>query len=115
MKLGESEIFCTMDNEVAKGILLENGMVGRFGRLEGKLAKGMKGRMQVVTSWDHPTHFIAGQLFYGFPDDGDNGYFVICAPKKLLTKEKFEELMRILLAESKIDQVRMVRSDSRDN
>jgi hypothetical protein len=55
---------------------------------------------QVVQHIFHPTHFILVQLYLGYDDPNENGYFATCLPKSKYSPEQCQEITRKITSQS---------------
>ncbi len=51
---------------------------------------------ELVTYADHPTHWLVGMLFRGFPDAKDNGYVVRCYPRSQFSETQMDATLESL-------------------
>src|SRR3954468_13367594 len=50
--------------------------------------------IQVVQHIFHPTHFIVVQLYLGYDDPKENGYFATCLPKSKWSPDQCQQFAR---------------------
>jgi len=67
------EVLEITNDQECKAILLNLGIINDFTRSDGP-------NMSVVTTSGHPTHWVMGVCWTGYPED--NGYCILFLPKK---------------------------------
>jgi hypothetical protein len=81
------------DDEEAKGLLLELGLIDKFANQRPQ----EQASTQIVNA-ETRTHYIIATLFLGNPVPTDNGYLIYAAPKSQFSLARMGEFMRRLLA-----------------
>ena len=82
----------TTDDTEARAWLVQLGHLDHLLRIE--RAGLPEPRAEIVCDTNHPTHWIFGVYYHGYPLSADNGYTVRCFPKSLYTLGQFREVMR---------------------
>lgn len=77
------EIVEIRDDDDAKALLLELGMLDKFP----KPANANRSWVSRVAYPEHPTHWISATRFGGFVNPSENGYAVVCLPKSHFSME----------------------------
>src|SRR5207253_2885814 len=82
----------TIDDTEARAWLVE---LGHFDDLALAERAGLpEPRAESVCDTNHPTHWVFGVHYHGYPSAADNGYAVRCFPKSIYTIEQFKEIIR---------------------
>jgi len=79
------EFFEINDDEKAKRLLLELGIISRFN----KNPPSDKPTTQFVAYNENPTHHILALLYLGCEEQRGNGYLVHCLPKSRVSQKEF--------------------------
>lgn len=94
-----NELRQTMDDTEARTLLVEAGLLDDLLELTHK-PELPEPRADAVCDTNHPTHWILGVNYRGFPAAADNGYAVRCFPKSLYTFDQFKTCIRDTLGGS---------------
>jgi hypothetical protein len=86
------EIRETVDDTEARAWLVQLGHLDRL--LEMAHAGLPEPRAEMICDTNHPTHWVFGVYYHGYPLTADNGYTVRCFPKSEYTLEKFKRVIR---------------------
>ncbi len=78
------------DDAKCKALLGELGMLELFKRSD-------EPNLSVLTFRNHPTHWIVGLLWSGYPKPDQNGYRVFCLPKQKIPEEVVKGVVQDVL------------------
>ncbi len=78
------------DDAKCKAFLGELGMLELFTR-------SREPNLSVLTFHNHPTHWIVGLLWSGYPEPGQNGYRVFCIPKQQVPEQGVKDFVQYVM------------------
>jgi len=78
------------DDAKCKVLFGELGMLDFF-------SKSNEPKLSVLTFRYHPTHWIVGLRWSGYPKPEENGYRVFCLPKQQLPEEGVKDFVRYVM------------------
>ncbi len=82
-----------LDDADAKTVLVQVGLLDKLLELAGR-ADLPTPRADAVYYSDHPTHWVSGVHYHGYPLPADNGYAVRCFPKSRYSLNQFRQMIR---------------------
>jgi hypothetical protein len=82
-----------LDDATARAMLVQLGLLGGLLELTRK-PELPEPRADMVCDTNHPTHWILGVHYRGYPAAADNGYAVRFFPKSRYTVEQFRAAIR---------------------
>lgn len=86
------EFFQIADNNEAKALLFELGIIDKFAKNQGGTGKAT---VQAITG-DLRTHYVLAMFCEGNPLESDNGYVVFCIPRTQRSPAEMNEMMPLL-------------------
>lgn len=78
------------DDEKCKAFLGEFGMLELF-------IRSNEPNLSALTFPNHPTHWIVGLLWSGYPKPDQNGYRVFCIPKQTVPLDGVKDFVRYIM------------------
>lgn len=90
LKLNPHMAAQSRDDAKCKAFMGELGMLEHFTRSN-------EPNLSALTFHNHPTHWIVGLLWSGYPKPDQNGYQVFCLPKQQTTEEDAKDFVQYVM------------------
>jgi hypothetical protein len=90
LKLNPQLAIESSEDAKCKALLGELGMLEHFTRSN-------EPELSALTFRNHPTHWIVGMRWSGYPKPKQNGYKVVCIPKPHVTEEGVKDFVQYVM------------------